>query len=109
LLYKKGRESKGGKNKDKKIVMVKLIIQKKKGTATAKSSVCLVKVLDLFFGVQCWYWCLVFWALWARVLALLSDSLGMETSRGFFLYFFCFSWSYGPLQAGALKWFHQGL
>jgi hypothetical protein len=37
-----------GKNRNKKIVLVKLIIQKKAGTATAKSSVCLVKVLDLF-------------------------------------------------------------
>jgi hypothetical protein len=30
LWHKKRRESEGGKNRDKKIVMVKLIIQKKK-------------------------------------------------------------------------------
>jgi hypothetical protein len=43
------RESERGKNRGKKIVMEKLIIYKKKsGTTTIKSSVCLVKVLDLF-------------------------------------------------------------
>jgi hypothetical protein len=39
-------------NGDKEIVIVKLIIQRKKketGTTTRKRSVCLAKVLDLFF------------------------------------------------------------
>jgi hypothetical protein len=40
----------GGKNSDKKIVTVKLIVQikNKTGTATTKSSLCSVKVLHLF-------------------------------------------------------------
>jgi hypothetical protein len=38
------------KNRDKEIVMINLILEKKKiiaGTTTTKSSVCLVKVLEL--------------------------------------------------------------
>jgi hypothetical protein len=51
----KGGKVKGGKNRDKKIVMVKLIIQEKKtpGTATTERPVCLVKVLELFL------WCAI--------------------------------------------------
>jgi hypothetical protein len=52
---KGGKVSEGGKNRDKTIVKVKLRIQKRKklqknppGTTTIKSSVCLVKVLELF-------------------------------------------------------------
>jgi hypothetical protein len=55
-------ESEEGKNRDKKIVMVKLTTQEKKtGTAT-KSSVCLVRVLDLF--------------LWCPILVLVLGVLG---------------------------------
>jgi hypothetical protein len=37
---RKGGGSEGAKNQDKKILMVKLTIKKKTGTATTKSSVC---------------------------------------------------------------------
>jgi hypothetical protein len=71
------RESGGGKNKDKKIVMVKLILKKHKnqkpGTITIKSSVCSAKFLDLFLWCPM-YWCLVL-GLWGRVVPLLLDSL----------------------------------
>jgi hypothetical protein len=79
IVPQERREGKGGENRDKKKIMVKLIIQKKKtGTTTTKSSVCLAKFLDLFLWdliLESWYWHLVFWALWGRVLSLLSDSL----------------------------------
>jgi hypothetical protein len=52
LHHKKEEESERGKNRDKKTVMVKLIIQKIKGTTTTKISVSLAKLLDLFL------WCL---------------------------------------------------
>jgi hypothetical protein len=78
-----------GKKRDKKIVMVKLIIQEKRkiGTATKKSSVCSVKVLDLFL------WCPIL----VLVLGIL-DFVGkgatpLDRQFGFFSHF---SWSYGP-------------
>jgi hypothetical protein len=72
---------------NKKIVMVKLIIQKKIGTVTTESSVCLVKVLDLYL------WCLIL----VLVLGIL-DSVGkcadprvgqfwVETAGGIFTSF----------------------
>jgi hypothetical protein len=54
------RESEGDKNRDKKIAMIKLIIQKNHPSTTTKSSVCSAKVLTYPFGVQSWYWRLVF-------------------------------------------------
>jgi hypothetical protein len=71
--------SEGSKRRGKKIVMVKLIIQKKKKTKyrnNKKFSLLGKSSLSYSFGVQSWYWCLVFWALWGRVLLPFSDSLG---------------------------------
>jgi hypothetical protein len=39
---------------------------------------------------------LVFWALWGRVLPLLSDSLGRRRLEVFWFFVFHFPWSYGP-------------
>jgi hypothetical protein len=68
----KEEKLRGVKNRDKKIVMVMSIIQKKKKEARYsenKKLSLLVTVLELFL------WCLiVFWALERRVLSLLSDS-----------------------------------
>jgi hypothetical protein len=57
---------------------------------------------------------LVFWALWGRVLTLLSETLGGEWGDGwrfFVCLFVCFYTFHGlmgcPLQAGTLKWPHQ--
>jgi hypothetical protein len=90
----------GDKNRDKKIVIVKLIIQKKKtppDTATTKNSVCLVKVLELFL------WCLIL-VLMLGILgfvgkgaAPLDRQLEVEMAGGFFSFlFFQFPWSCGP-------------
>jgi hypothetical protein len=56
----KRRESEGDKNRDKKVVMVKLIIQKKNLPKNARycnnSKVSLVKFCSFSFGVQSWCW-----------------------------------------------------
>jgi hypothetical protein len=78
--------------------MVKLIIQKKKTViAITKSYVCPVKILDLL--------------IWCPILVLSLDILGFvgkgaaplvgqpwgwRQLEGFFFFFFCFPWSYGP-------------
>jgi hypothetical protein len=97
--------------------MVKLIIQKKKkektpGTATTKSSVCLVEVLDLFL----WHLILVL-ALGVlgfvrKGAAPLIGQLGVEMDGGFFLFFSFFVPTFlglmrHPLQVGALKLSHK--
>jgi hypothetical protein len=72
--------------------MVKLIIQKKKeGTATTKSSVCLVKFLDLF--LQHPILLLVFGILGflGKGAAPLVRQLGVEMAGGFCPFFFFFS------------------
>jgi hypothetical protein len=85
LQHKKRRESDGGKNRDKKIVIVKLIIlNRKKGEELwgknpqlqqQKVQSIPQKFWTYSFGIQSWYWCLVFWAMWGRVLPFASDSL----------------------------------
>jgi hypothetical protein len=100
LYNKKRRESEGGK----KIVMVKLIIQKKSETTT-ESSVCLVKVLDLFL----WHPILVLelgsLGFVGKGSDLLSDSLRGRQLDG--LFFSTFLGLMGcPLQVGTLKWSH---
>jgi hypothetical protein len=71
-------ESEGGKNTDKKIVMIKLIIQKEKKKNTIFSNnkmfSYLVKVLELFLWGQILVLALGILGFVARVLALLSDS-----------------------------------
>jgi hypothetical protein len=76
LWHKKKRESEGGKSKHKKIVMVNLIIQKKTGTATTKSSVCSIKVLDLLLWHPILVSALGILGFVRKGTALLSDSLG---------------------------------
>jgi hypothetical protein len=58
-------ENEGGKNRDKKIAMVKLIIQKNNqpGIAATKILVCWVSVWTYSCGICSWYWLLLFWAL----------------------------------------------
>jgi hypothetical protein len=65
-----------GKNKDRKIVMIKFIIQKEKktaGIATTESSVCLVKVLELFLWHPILILALGILGFVEKVLILLSD------------------------------------
>jgi hypothetical protein len=61
------------------------------------------------FGVQSWYWHLVFWALRGGMLHLFLVNLGWRWPEGFF--FFSFSAFLGLmgllLQAGVLMWSHQ--
>jgi hypothetical protein len=81
--------SEGGKNKDKDTVMVKLIIQKKKerktpGKATTKSSVCLLKVLDLLLCYPILIWALSILGFVQKGTAPLVGLLGVEMAGGFF-------------------------
>jgi hypothetical protein len=56
------RENEGGMNREKKIIMEKLIVQEKRDTTTTKCTECLVKFLDLL--------------LWHPILILVLGILG---------------------------------
>jgi hypothetical protein len=90
---KKRRESEGGKNRDKRITMVKLIIQKKSsGTATIKTSVCSRKGLDLLLWQPIPGLALCILGFVGEVAAPLVRQLGWGEMAGAF--FSCFPWSY---------------
>jgi hypothetical protein len=109
----KGGNLKEGKNRDKKIVVVKFIIQKKKkqektpGTAITKVSSLLGKhsgVIPLAsnHGIGTWYS-----GLYGKSAALLWDSLRWRQLEGFFYFFPTFLGLMDlPLQAGTLMWSH---
>jgi hypothetical protein len=76
--------------------MVKLIIQGKKKKnkkpqvqeQQQKVQSAWQKFWTYSFGVQSWYWCLVFWALWQRILTLCWTAWGRGGDG--------FPWSYWP-------------
>jgi hypothetical protein len=98
------RESEGSKNKNKKIVMDNLVIQKKK----PKSSVCLIKFLNLFLWHPILVLALDILSFMGKGAAPLVGQFNGDTAGGFF---FHLSWTYGPSvtseQVEALKLFHQ--
>jgi hypothetical protein len=60
IVAQERRESERSKNRDKKILMVKLIIQKAKNNTQLrnhKKFSPLLKILEYSLGIQSWYWC----------------------------------------------------
>jgi hypothetical protein len=124
---RKGR-SEGSKNRDKKIVIVKLKIinkrrrkskkEKKKTTSTTKSVISLAKVpLATNAGIVAYEWRFLDAAVssqgWYSGLCGKGCCPSCQTAwrrggwRSFFLFFDCLGLMGHPLQVGAVKWFHQ--
>jgi hypothetical protein len=97
---------KGGKNKDKKIVLMRLIIQGKKPSTTTTKFSLLGKssgLIPLVYnpGIGTWYS-----GLWGEGCCPSSQTAcGGDNWRVFFLLSLVL-WGH-PLQAGALKWSYQ--
>jgi hypothetical protein len=103
LQHKKRKESKRDNNRDKKIIIVKLIIlnsktkQKtkiKKPSYNNKILVILAKVLDLFLWCPILVWELGILGFVEKGAAPLAGQLEVEMAEGFS--FPCFPWPYGP-------------